>query len=70
MSEVPLCTCRPRPVVGFEKEALSSLQFYSRYRGTSLIKNSPPPKDHHMALDICYCRFQGGGCFVLSEVPL
>ena len=23
-----------------------------KYRGTSLIRNSPPPQDHHRALDI------------------
>ena len=30
------------------------------YRGTSLIRNSPPPQDHHRALGTYYCRVLGG----------
>ena len=32
------------------------------YRGTSLIRNSPPPQDHHRTLGVeSYCRVMEGG---------
>ena len=34
------------------------------YRGTSLIRNSHPPFDHHRALDINNCRVLGWGGFL------
>jgi hypothetical protein len=40
-----------------------------RYRGTSLIRNSPPSWDHHRTLDSPYCRVLGGGCFSWARYP-
>jgi len=34
------------------------------YRDTSLMRNSTSPRDHHRALDICYCRVLVGRCFL------
>jgi hypothetical protein len=34
------------------------------YMGTSLVRNSPFLQEHHMALDICYCRVLGEGGFI------
>ena len=32
-------------------------------QGVSPAYETPTPKDHHMALNICYCRVLGGGVF-------
>ena len=48
--------CRPKNVVSASPV----------YRGTSLIRKHPPPKDRHKALGIS----PGRGCFLMSEVPL
>jgi len=40
------------------------------YRGTSLIRNTPPPQGHRMALDIVLMQGPRRGSFLLSEVPL
>ena len=34
------------------------------YRDTSLIRNSPPPYDHHRTLAIVQLRVLGGRCFL------
>ena len=47
----------------------SGLEFRN-YRGTLLIRNCPPPKDHHRALDIGLLYDPRGGQFLMSEVPL
>ena len=39
-----------------------------RYRGTSLIKNSTPPYDHHRDLDIGLLEGPRGALFLMSEV--
>ena len=40
------------------------------YRGTWLIKNSAPPKDHHRSLGIVLLQGPGEALFLMSEVPL
>ena len=40
------------------------------YRGTSLIRNSPPPKDHHMTLGKVLLQGSKREVFLMSEVPL
>jgi hypothetical protein len=41
------------------------------YRGTSLIRNRPPPpKEHHRALGTGLLQGPGGVHFLVSEVPL
>ena len=40
------------------------------YRGTSLIRNSPPPEGHHRALGIVLLLGPAGRLFLMSEVPL
>ena len=39
------------------------------YRGTLLIRNSTPPKDHHRALGIVLLQGPRGALFLMSEVP-
>ena len=39
------------------------------YRGTSLMRNSVPPKDHHRALGIFLCRVLEGRCFLRARCP-
>jgi hypothetical protein len=38
------------------------------YRDTSLIRNSPPPWDHHFALSIVLLQGPRGAVFLMSEV--
>ena len=40
------------------------------YRGASLIRNCPPPPDHHRALGIVLLKGPRGVLFLMSEVPL
>ena len=40
------------------------------YRGTSLIRNTCPPLDHHRALGIGLLQGPREGLFLKSEVPL
>ena len=40
------------------------------YGVTSLIKNSPPPWGHHIALEIVLLYGPRRGLFLVSEVPL
>ena len=40
------------------------------YRGTSPMRNSPPPEDHHRALGIFLLKGPRGALFLMSEVPL
>ena len=40
------------------------------YRGNSVIRNSPPPYDHHRALGIALLYGPRGRCFRMSEAPL
>ena len=41
-----------------------------RCRGTSLIRNSPPPPwDCHRALDMVIWKGLGGALFLMSEMP-
>ena len=40
------------------------------YRGTSLIRNRPPPEGHQRPWAYSYCRVLGGALFLMSEVPL
>ena len=40
------------------------------YRGTSLIRNRPPPQDVHRALGIVLLYGPKGALFLMSEVPL
>ena len=40
------------------------------YRGTSLIRNNPPPLGHHRALDTVLLYGPTRGLFLMSEVPL
>ena len=49
------------------------LRFHARvttmlYRDTSLIRNSPPPWDHHFALSIVLLQGPRGAVFLMSEV--
>ena len=39
-------------------------------RGTSLIRNSPPPQDHHRILGIVLLQGPRGALFLMSEVHL
>ena len=39
-------------------------------RGTSLVRNSPPPQDRHRALGIVLLYGPRGALFLMSEVPL
>ena len=39
------------------------------YRGTSLIRNSPPPQEHCMALGMCFRRVLGKRCFLCARYP-
>ena len=41
-----------------------------KYRGTLLIRNSPPPKDHHRTLGIVLLYGPRRGVFLMSVVPL
>jgi len=41
-----------------------------RYRGTSLIRNSAPPQDHHRALGIVLLQGPRRRVFLMSEIPL
>ena len=38
--------------------------------GTSLIRNSPPPQDHHRALEIAILQGPGSALVFMGEVPL
>jgi len=38
--------------------------------GTSLIRNSPPPQDHHRALGIFLLQGPRGALFLMNEVTL
>ena len=40
------------------------------YRGTSIIKNSHPPQDHHRTQGIVLLWGPGRGLLLVSEVPL
>ena len=40
------------------------------YRGTSLIRKLPPPKDRHVALGIGLVYHPGRKLFLMCEVPL
>ena len=40
------------------------------YRGTSLIRNSTPPQDHHRALGIVLLWGPRGRHFLMSKIPL
>ena len=40
------------------------------HRGTSLIKTSPPPQDHHRAFGTTLLQGLRRGVFLMSEVPL
>ena len=40
------------------------------YRGISLIRNSPPPEDHHRTLGIVLLKGPMRGVFLMGEVPL
>jgi len=40
------------------------------YRDTSLIRNCPPPQDHHRALGIILLKGPRGALFLMSEVPV
>ena len=42
----------------------------AHYRGTSLIRNSPPPRDRHRALGTVLLQGPWGALFLMSEVPL
>ena len=44
--------------------------FFGGYRGTSLIRNSTPPQDHHRALGIVLLKGPRDALFLMSEVPL
>ena len=44
--------------------------FHGNYRGTSLLRNSPPPKGFHMALGIVLLQGPKRRRFLESEVPL
>ena len=48
----------------------SSVLVLQSYRGTSLIRNRLPPKDHLRALGIFLLKGPTGALFLLSEVPL
>ena len=39
-------------------------------RGTSLIRNSQPPLDHHRTLDVVLLQDPREGVFLMSEVPV
>ena len=41
----------------------------AHYRGTSLIRNSPPLYDHHTSLGIVLLKGPRGALFPMSEVP-
>ena len=43
---------------------------FADYRGTSLIRNRPPPYDHHRALGMVLLQGPRGALFLMSEVPL
>ena len=62
MNEVPLFhTHAVRTNMGGPASCVSAAV---TYRGTSLIRNSPPPQDHHRALGVwAYCRVLGRGVF-------
>ena len=47
-----------------------TLVFPRVYRGISLIRNRPPPRDHHMTLGIVLLKGPRRGVFLMSEVPL
>ena len=49
---------------------LRALSSRVQYRGTSLIRNSFPPLDHHKALGTVLLKGTGGALFPMSEVPL
>ena len=53
-----------------EEEDAPSQLLQKRYRGTSLIRNSPPPKDHHRTLGAVLLEGPTRGVFLVSEVPL
>ena len=40
------------------------------YRGTSLIRSCPPPKDHNTSLGTGLLQGTTGGVFLMSQVPL
>ena len=40
------------------------------HRGTLLVRNNPPAKDHHMTLGIVLLKGPGRGVFLMSEVLL
>ena len=49
-----LCTPHPTP---YTPHPTPHTPHPTPYRGTSLMSTPPTPKDHHMAVGICYCRF-------------
>ena len=57
---IPLCATR----------ASAPTMVDRRYRGTSRMRNSPPPWDHHRALGIFLLECPRGALFLMSEVPL
>ena len=58
---------RPRRRVG---EFLPASVNGKHYRGTSLIRSSSPPQDHHRSLGIGLLQGPAGEVFLMSEVPL
>ena len=42
----------------------------SSYKGTSLMRKRPPPKDHHRTLGTVLLSGPRRGVFLMSEVPL
>ena len=64
-------------ILGFQVKTLKLLPRHSEavcaevcYRATSLIRDRPPRRGHHIALGICCYRVLGGGDFLQAWWPV
>ena len=65
-----MCTEKRVSEERVRSEDISCCHARAHYRGTSLIRNSTPPLDHHRALGIVLLQGARGALFLMSEVPL
>ena len=60
-------TPNPYPHTLYSVNVWSTLEYL--HRGTSLMRNSPPPKDHQRAVCIVLLQGPEGALFLMVEVP-
>ena len=70
MCEVPLHHIRVRGTPVVKHGLIGGRERTRPYRGTSLIRNRPPPREYHRALGIALLKGPKGKRFLVSEVSL